>query len=135
VGYQLRPLNEKLQVESTIHHFKRRNRDEEVIRAGEMPPEPPGRVPRISRMMALAIHFDQLIREGKVRDYAELARLGQVMRARVTQIMNFLSLSPTIQEQLLFLENSGAQEAIRERYIRTEAAKICWRQQRATWLA
>lgn len=37
-----------------------------------------GRVPRISRFMALAIHFEELIRSGVVSDYAELARLGHV---------------------------------------------------------
>ncbi len=45
----------------------------------------------------------ELIREGVVTDYAELARLGHVTRARVTQIMNLLHLAPDIQETLLFL--------------------------------
>jgi len=39
--------------------------------------------------------------EGKVKDYAEIARLGGVTRARVTQVMNFLSLAPGLQERLL----------------------------------
>ena len=34
------------------------------------------RIPRISRYMALAIHFEDLIRQGVVTDYADLARLG-----------------------------------------------------------
>jgi hypothetical protein len=33
--------------------------------------------------MALALHFEELVRSGAVRDYAELARLGQVSRARI----------------------------------------------------
>ena len=61
------------------------------------------RIPRISRYMALAIHFEDLIRRGVVGDYADLARLGHVTRARVTQIMNLQLLAPEIQEQLLFL--------------------------------
>ncbi len=32
--------------------------------------------PRIARLIALAIHFDRLIRNGTVRNYADLARLG-----------------------------------------------------------
>ena len=36
----------------------------------------PGRIPRISRLMALAIRFDRLIREGAVPDQSELARLA-----------------------------------------------------------
>jgi hypothetical protein len=38
-----------------------------------------------------------------VTDYADLARLGHVTRARVTQIMNLLNLAPDIQEELVFL--------------------------------
>jgi len=53
--------------------------------------------------MALALRFEELIRTGAVRDYAELARLGQVSRARITQIMNLLHLAPDIQERILFL--------------------------------
>src|SRR6185295_3410288 len=60
-------------------------------------------VPRIARLMALAIRFDGLLRQGKFRDYAELARLGRVTRARMTQIMKLLDLAPDIQEQILFL--------------------------------
>ena len=64
---------------------------------------PCGRLPRITRLMALAIHFDGLIRSGAVANYSELARLGNVTRARMTQIMNLLMLAPDIQEELLFL--------------------------------
>jgi len=38
----------------------------------------PGNVPRLSKLMALAIRFDGLVRGGEVRDYADLARLGYV---------------------------------------------------------
>jgi hypothetical protein len=54
----------------------------------------PDPVPRISRLMALAIHFDGLIRDGMVRNFADFARLGGVSRARITQIMNLLNLPP-----------------------------------------
>ena len=67
------------------------------------PPLPAGRVPRVSRLMALAIRLDPLVRSGVVADYATLARLGHVSRARVSQIMNLLLLAPDIQEALLFL--------------------------------
>src|SRR6516162_3603935 len=62
-----------------------------------------GRVPRIARLMALALRFEQLVRTGAVRDYAELARLGQVSRARITQITSLLHLAPDIREAILFL--------------------------------
>ena len=59
---------------------------------------PAGRVPRIARLMALALRFEHLVQSGTVRDYAELARLGQVSRARLTQITNLLHLAPDLQE-------------------------------------
>lgn len=37
---------------------------------------------------------------------AELARLGRVSRARITQIMDLLMLAPEIQEEVLYLEQS-----------------------------
>jgi hypothetical protein len=53
--------------------------------------------------MALAIRFEGLLRKRTIRDLAELARLGGVTRARMTQIMQLLDLAPDIQEQILFL--------------------------------
>lgn len=54
--------------------------------------------------MALAIYYEDLIRKGHVHDYAEIAALGHVTRARVTQIMNLRLLAPEIQEELLTLD-------------------------------
>jgi len=53
--------------------------------------------------MALAIRMEDLIRAGGIADYSELAQLGRVSRARITQIMNLLVLAPDIQERILFL--------------------------------
>src|ERR1700686_5247230 len=50
--------------------------------------EETGRVPRVSRLMALAIKFEGLIREGAVRNQRDLAEAGQVSRARMSQIMS-----------------------------------------------
>ena len=37
-----------------------------------------GSIPRVARLMALAIRFEGLLSQEKIRDYAELARLGRV---------------------------------------------------------
>lgn len=99
-------MTKTLTFESTIH-FKRGGRGApKKVREGQgalAQQLPPGRVPRISRLMALAIRFDGLIRAGVVADYAELARLAHNARARITQIMNLLMLAPDIQEEILFL--------------------------------
>src|SRR6185436_11440065 len=69
----------------------------------EVPAEALGRIPRLSRLLALAVKFERLRQAGTVKDYAALARLGHVSRARVTQIMNLLHLAPDLQEEILFL--------------------------------
>ena len=95
-----------------------------------------GRTPRVTRLMALAIHFDELLRIGVVADYAQLARLGHVSRARISQVMNLLTLSPDIQEQILFLpQTKRGRDPIRERQLRPIAAVPDWPQQRRMWRA
>jgi hypothetical protein len=63
----------------------------------------PGRVPRVSRLLALAHRLERLLRTGVVKDYTEAARLGHVTRARISQVMSLLYLAPDVQEQVLFL--------------------------------
>jgi hypothetical protein len=84
-------------------------------------------VPRIARLMALAIRFDRLLRAEEFRDYAELARLGRVTRARMTQIMKLLNLAPDIQEQILFLPSL---KGLNERNLRPIVSRIDWNEQR-----
>jgi len=119
-------------------HFGRGQRSRKVLREGapsNTPQETPiGRTPRISKLMALALRFDRLISEGEITDQAELARLGQVSRARVTQIMNLLLLAPDIQEAILFLPRTlTGRDPIRERHIRPLTTVLDWRKQRRLW--
>ena len=37
-----------------------------------------GSVPRLSRLMALALRFEKLVQKGHVASYADLARLGYI---------------------------------------------------------
>jgi hypothetical protein len=83
---------------------------------------PAGNLPRITKLMALAIRFDTLVSRGEVQDYADLARLGYVTRARITQIMNLLNLAPDIQEALLFLpRTTSGRDMFREKELRSIA--------------
>ncbi len=91
-------------------------------------PAPP-RIPRITRLMALAIKFQEMIERGEVKEYADLARLGFVTRARMTQIMNLLNLAPQIQEELLFAEASLPTEHT----LRRLAAPSEWSMQVRLW--
>jgi len=118
-------------------HFKTGASGHRRLRQGEAPVPlavEPGRVPRLARLMALAIHFDGLIRKGAVRNYADLARLGHVTRARVTQIMNLLNLAPDIQEAILFLPRTeGGCGPAGERKMRQVVASPVWDRQRTLW--
>ncbi len=110
-------------------------------RQGRRPKErglgrPQGRIPRVSRLMALAIKFDGLINDGIIADQSELARLAHVTQPRMTQIMNLLNLAPDIQEQLLFLPRiTNGRDPIHERMLRPIAAENSWQEQRRNWAA
>src|SRR5581483_12283595 len=65
------------------------------------PAHVPEKVPRIARLLALANKFQRMLDSGEVESMAELARLGRVSRARITQIMDLLMLAPEIQEEIL----------------------------------
>ena len=96
----------------------------------------PSRVPRISRLMALAIRFEDLIKAGGIADYSELAQLGHVTRARITQIMNLLHLAADIQEQILFLPPTRhGRDPIHLAQLQPIATTLDWSQQRRLWAA
>ena len=98
------------------------------------PPRSAGRVPRIARLMALAHKLDGLLGQGAIRNYAALARLGHVSRARISQIMNLLWLAPDIQEQILWLPlTRHGRDAIRLGHLQVLAQTLDWQRQRACW--
>jgi hypothetical protein len=86
------------------------------------------RIPRITKMMALAIRFEHLIKTGQVKDQAELARLGDVSRARLSQIMDLLLLAPDIQEAILFATDESI--GMHEKTIQPISRLHSWKSQR-----
>ena len=102
--------------------------------AADQPSLSPGRVPRVARLMALALRLDELVRTGQVASYSALAALGQVTRARISQIVSLLHLAPDIQEALLFLPPTlRGRDAIILADLMPIAACIDWRKQRRLW--
>jgi hypothetical protein len=86
--------------------------------------------------MALALRLDELVRTGVIADYATLARLGYVSRARISQILNLLALAPDIQECLLFLPVvERGRDPIHLRQLQPLAALLDWQEQRRLWRA
>ncbi|MCW5775493.1 MAG: hypothetical protein KIS87_03475 [Phycisphaeraceae bacterium] len=84
--------------------------------------------------MALAIRFDALVREGAVSTQGDLAAVGHVTRARVTQIMNLLHLAPDLQEAILFMPPvARGRDPVTEHELRPIAAEVDWNRQRHLW--
>lgn len=93
-----------------------------------------GRVPRIARLMALALRYDGLIRDGAMESYTEIARLGHVTIARMSQIMNLLNLAPDIQEAILHLPRTeSGRDPIILAQLLSIAGTFDWRKQRKLW--
>ena len=97
---------------------------------------PTGRIPRVTRMLALAHKIDAMVRDGQLRDYADAARRLGLTRARVTQMTNLLLLAPEIQEEIINLPlvNEG-RDPISERCVRPIVAELLWQEQIAGWRA
>ncbi len=92
------------------------------------------RVPRISRMLALAIHLKGIIERKDLVNYAEIAELGHVSRPRVSQIMDLNYLAPDIQEEVLFLpEITKGRDPWQERRLRKISYELEWSRQREMW--
>jgi hypothetical protein len=84
--------------------------------------------------MALAIHFEELLASGRIQSQGELARIGHVSRARVTQILNLLNLAPEIQEELLLPDTAFDQlDSACEREIRRVVKEPAWQRQQCLW--
>lgn len=118
-------------------HFRTGTRSRKELRTGEENiPVSSGRIPRISRLMALAIRIEGLIKDRVIDDYATAAQLGHVTRARMSQIMNLLNLAPDIQEEILFMPaiESGC-DPVTERDARRISAVHDWRKQEKMWKA
>jgi hypothetical protein len=64
---------------------------------------PAGRMPRVTRLLVQAHHFQRMLDRGEAADLADIARRFRLSRARVTQVMDLTLLAPDIQEEILFL--------------------------------
>jgi hypothetical protein len=79
-----------------------------------------------SRLLALAHRLEAMVQSGEVRDYAGLASLGSVSPARLSQILLLLHLSPTIQEEILFMSVLQAR-LVSEGELRRIGCELDWK--------
>lgn len=93
-----------------------------------------GKQPRITEVLALAIQFEDMIRRGVARDYADLARLGCISQERISQIMRLLWLAPDIQQEILTMPHTPlGRFHVGEVVLRQIASKMLWSEQRQMW--
>ena len=86
-----------------------------------------GRVPRVSRLMALALKLETLLAQGTLCHPAELAELGHVSRPRLCQILLLTNLAPAIQEAVLFLPKTvRGRDRMTEHRLRRIARLLDW---------
>src|SRR5690606_36392430 len=105
-----------------------------VVREGPKPSSPTGRIPRVSRLLALAHYFQHLLDTGVVRTQMELAELAKLTTARISQIMDLLVLAPDIEEEILFLPPVTKGPApVTERELRPLLKTLVWSEQRERW--
>ena len=129
-------MSSTLTIERTVHFDRRGHGAHKELQAGPAPVRPVtvGRVPRVARLLALAHRLEALIRTGAVKDYAELARLGHVSRARISQVLNLLHLAPDLQEALLFLPRTEhGRDPLHLAQLQPIASALDWRKQRRLW--
>jgi hypothetical protein len=130
-------MSEPLVIAGALGWGRRHRAKSKEFRADAQPAAtspPSARVPRIARLMALALRLEALVQEGTVPSYAELARLGHVSRARLSQILSLLYLAPDLQEELLFWERPRRRwEPLPLRHMLPIAALLDWPQQRRRW--
>lgn len=98
----------------------------------EEPVKPMTSVPRISRLMALAIKYQRMLDRGEVAGITELARLCHVTQPRMSQILNLNLLSPSIQEHLLFIPpTESGKPTMHEKKLRDVCAETDWHVQQS----
>ncbi|MFN7893357.1 MAG: hypothetical protein ACK5OC_23900 [Pirellula sp.] len=126
-------MNERLTINRQFHVATKRSGTKQ-IQSGTMPVTPTGRVPRISRLLALAHHCYRLVQSGTIINQSELAHFGQISTTRMTQIMWLDNLAPDIQEDILFLpRTTQGRDPIKEVDIRPIAKTLEWNKQRQMW--
>jgi hypothetical protein len=126
-------MTERLTINRQFHVATKRSGTKQM-QSGTRPVTPAGRVPRISRLLALAHHCYRLVQSGAIINQSELAHFGQISTTRMTQIMWLDNLAPDIQEEILFLPRiTQGRDTIKEADIRPIAKTLDWSKQRHMW--
>ena len=100
-----------MQIEFTVSNLKPRHRRR---------PQPAAKRQAVSPAvvsLVLAYQIEDAVKEGRARDYADVARQTGLTRARISQIMRLLRLPPAFIEKLLH-DNAQDGRRVTERQLR-----------------
>jgi hypothetical protein len=91
---------------------------------------------RIARQLALAHSLQGRIDSGEFRNQATLARALGLSRERISKLLGWLLLAPSVQEEVLFLRcAAGTAQPTDTQIHRAVLHTIDWVEQRAAWMA
>jgi hypothetical protein len=116
--------NQGTEVEFSLHQGPRRRPGSETH---------PGRLPRVTQVLALALSFQDMIATGNARNYEDLANRTGVTTERLSQVMKLIWLAPAIQEEILWLPASSTRYPLTENAVRSIAATWSWSEQLKFW--
>lgn len=128
-------INVKLKVDLQLNKVSKQKEEPTEEETGDdVPVKRRGKIPRVSRLMAISIQFDQMLRSGEAKDTMHLADMHSISSPRVTQIMNLALLAPDIQEALLCMPREFVgRSKINEKMLRPMTAEMDWDRQREIW--
>lgn len=90
--------------------------------------------PRLRQSLILAYQVEQLISDGKAKDFKQVSQWLNLTKSRLSQIVSLLNLAASIQDEIL-LNNSDKIRKITVQDIRPIIAESNWDRQISLWNA
>ena len=115
--------------------FQQKNGRKKISKEKKVHNKPPSlpshHIHQTAKLLTLAHYYQNLIEDGALKNYAEIARLTGTSRARISQIISLTFLAPEIQEKILNLHE--VKNIKTERRIRMIAGIKLWKKQLELW--
>ncbi len=88
--------------------------------------------PRLLQSLILAYQIEQIIADGQAKDFTEAAEWLNMTKARLSQIIGLLNLSPAIQEEVLLTDSPKIRKTSVQQILPI-TAESDWNQQILLW--